>query len=104
MAQYTSNYTGEQIDAAILEAPSYTYSAITANVNSFTSPIQSGSTNNNKQAHVLFHNTGSSEVTVTIPTTYKTPTGAEVTLKIKAGGFGEVSCLVLGGYIFVRAA
>ena len=104
MAQYTSNYTGAQIDAAIKEAPAYTYSAITANVNSFISPIASGTSNNNMQAHVLFHNTGSSEVTVTVPTTYKTPGAAAITLKIKAGGFGEVNCLVLGGYIFIRTA
>ena len=90
-------------NSAYTEAPLYTYSAITGNVNSFTSPIAGGSDNNNKQAHVLFHNTGSTKVTVTVPTTYRTPDGNAIQLEIPAGGYGEVNCLVLGGFIFARA-
>jgi hypothetical protein len=88
---------------AATKAPMYIYSAITSNINSFTSPIEGTAANINKQAHVLFHNVGSSEVTVTIPTTYKTPKNEAITLTIPVGGYAEVNCLVLASMIFVRA-
>ena len=74
--------------------------AISANTSSSCSITGSG--NAGKAQTIIYTNSGSSDVTVTVPTTYTTPDGAAIELTCKAGGYCEVSYLNIGGTIYAR--
>lgn len=54
----------------------------------------------NKEIHVLIRNTGSSEITVTLSSTYVL--GGDPELVIDAGTYGEVNCMVIDDTVYVR--
>lgn len=74
--------------------------AISANTSSSCSITGSG--NAGKAQTIIYTNSGSTDYTVTVPTTYKTPDGAAIELTCKAGGYCEVSYLNIGGTIYAR--
>lgn len=55
------------------------------------------------QSHIIYRNTGSSDVIVTVGhVTYVTPDGDDITLTVPAGGYCEVNFMNIGGTIFAR--
>ena len=74
--------------------------AISANTSSSCSITGSG--NAGKAQTIIYINSGSSDLTVTVPTDYTTPDGAAIELTCKAGGYCEVSYLNIGGAIYAR--
>ena len=89
--------------------PSYTLSEVGASMsvsaissNTSSSCSITGSGNAGKSETIIYTNSGSSDLTVTVPTTYKTPDGAAIELTCKAGGYCEVSYLNIGGTIYAR--
>ena len=74
--------------------------AISANTSSTCSITGSG--NAGKAQTIIYTNSGSTDYTVTVPTTYKTPDGEAIELTCKAGGYCEVSYLNIGGTIYAR--
>lgn len=74
--------------------------AISANTSSSCSITGSG--NAGKAQTIIYTNSGSSDLTVTVPTDYSTPDGAAIELTCKAGGYCEVSYLNIGGTIYAR--
>lgn len=89
--------------------PSYTASevGISSSVEPITSNTSSscsitGSSNDGKSQTIIYTNSTSSDLTVTVPTTYNTPDGAAIELTCKAGGYCEVNYLNIGGTIYAR--
>lgn len=74
--------------------------SITGNTSSSCSITSYG--DDGKAETVIYYNSGSSDVTVTVPTTYQTPDGAAIELTCKVGGYCEVSYLNIGGTIYAR--
>ena len=74
--------------------------AISANTSSSCSITGSG--NAGKAQTIIYTNSGSSDVTVTVPTTYKTPDGKAIQLTCPKNGYCEVSYLNIGGTIYAR--
>ena len=55
------------------------------------------------QAHIIYRNTGNSNVTVTVAHgSYVTSDGADITLSVAAGGYCEVNFMNIKGTIFAR--
>lgn len=73
-------------------------------ISSNTSSICSitGSSNSGKEETIIYANSGSSDVTVTVPTIYITPDRAAIELTCSVGGYCEVSYLNIGGIIYAR--
>ena len=74
--------------------------AISVNTSSACSITGSG--NAGKTQTIIYTNSGSSDLTVTVPTDYTTPDGQAIELTCKAGGYCEVSYLNVGGTIYAR--
>lgn len=74
--------------------------AISANTSSSCSIT--GSSNAGKAQTIIYTNSGSSDLTVTVPTDYSTPDGEAIELTCPAGGYCEVSYLNIGGTIYAR--
>lgn len=96
-------------DSAYTKAPIYLAETVSTNQNSLTFPteyINSGDTSyNGKQVIVIYHNNGSSEITLSFPSpsaSFITDDNTAKTVKVKAGGYGEVSYLNINGTIFMR--
>lgn len=75
-------------------------SAISANTSSSCSITGSG--NAGKSETIIYTNSGSSDLTVTVPTTYSTPDGKAIELTCPAGGYCEVNYINIGGTIYAR--
>lgn len=89
--------------------PTYTLSEVgaTTSVSAISSNTSStcsitGSSNAGKIQTIIYTNSTSSELTVTVPTTYTTPDGAAIELTCPGGGYCEVSYLNVGGTIYAR--
>ena len=62
-----------------------------------------GSDNAGKAQTIVYKNTSTStDRTVTVPTTYKTPDGKAIQLTCPKNGYCEVSYLNIGGTIYAR--
>ena len=61
-----------------------------------------GAANDGKMEIIIYVNSGSSDYTVTVPTTYKTSTGGALELTCPSGGYCEVNYLNIGGTIYAR--
>lgn len=61
-----------------------------------------GSENSGKIEYVIYTNSSNSDVIITIPTTYKTPSGSSVILTCKPSGYCEVSYINANGVIYAR--
>lgn len=77
-------------------------SAVAISANTSSSCSITGSGNAGKAQTIIYTNSGSTDYTVTVPTTYSTPDGAAIELTCKAGGYCEVSYLNIGGTIYAR--
>lgn len=95
----TSSFSGSYNDLS--NKPILIQQLIISSNTSSTCSI-TGSSNSGKEETIIYANSGSSDVTVTVPTTYKTPDGAAIELTCKAGGYCEVSYLNIGGTIYAR--
>lgn len=82
------------------EVMSISSQSISANTSSSCSIT--GSSNAGKEQTIIYVNSGSSDVIVTVPTTYSTPNGAAIELTCPVGGYCEVSYLNIGGTIYAR--
>lgn len=61
-----------------------------------------GAGNSGRTETIIYTNSGSSDLTVTVPTTYQTPDGQAITLTCPAGGYCEVSYINISGIIYAR--
>jgi len=106
MAVFTSNYTGAQIDAAIgksLADVQSSMSVVAISVNTSSVCSITGAGNSGKSETIIYTNSGSSDLTVTVPTTnIQTPDGQAIELTCPAEGYCEVSYLNIGGTIYAR--
>ena len=82
------------------EVMSISSQSISANTSSSCSIT--GSSNAGKAQTIIYVNSGSSNVIVTVPTTYRTPNGVAIELICPVGGYCEVSYLNIGGTIYAR--
>jgi len=80
--------------------PVVTKVIITSNTSSMCSIT--GSNNSGREETIIYINSTSSDVTVTVPTTYNTPDGQAIELTCSAGGYCEVSYLNINGVICAR--
>lgn len=73
-------------------------------VNVSASGTKSESPAQGQEISVIYVNTASSAVTVTIAAsnTVKTPTGQNITFTIPVGGYGEANFSNIGGTVYVR--
>lgn len=91
--------------------PSYTLAEVGASMSATTITSNTSSTcsitgsgNAGKSQTIVYVNGGSSDLTVTVPTTYKTPKNAAIEVKCPASGYCEVNYINIGGTIYARAA
>lgn len=77
-------------------------SVVAISVNTSSSCSITGIGNSGKTETIIYTNSGSSDLTVTVPTTYKTPDGQAIELTCPAGGYCEVSYLNISGTIYAR--
>lgn len=75
-------------------------SAITTSTSSVCSIT--GASNNGKSETIIYTNSSGSDLTVTVPTTYKTPDGNALELTCPNGGYCEVNYLNISGTIYAR--
>lgn len=106
MAVFTSSYTGAQIDAAIGKALANVQSSMSVvaiGVDTSSSCLITGAGNSGKTETIIYTNSGSSDLTVTVPTTnIQTPDGEPIELTCKAGGYCEVNYININGTIYAR--
>jgi predicted ABC-type transport system involved in lysophospholipase L1 biosynthesis ATPase subunit len=106
MAIYTSAYTQQQIDEAVGKALANvqaSMSVVAISVNTSSSCSITGASNSGKSETIIYTNSGSSDLTVTVPTTnIQTPNGQAIELTCPVGGYCEVSYLNIGGAIYAR--
>ena len=92
--------TWTQLELNMSDVATISVEPISANKQS--SCTITGGDNIVKSQTIIYTNSGSSDLTVTVPTTYKTPDGAEIILTAKAGGYCEVNYLVIGTTVYAR--
>ena len=106
MAVFTSSYTGAQIDAAIgraLTNVQASMSVVAISTDTSSSCSITGAGNSGKIETIIYTNSGSSNLTVTVPTTnIQTPDGKAIELTCKAGGYSEVNYINISGTIYAR--
>ena len=106
MAIYTSAYTQPQIDEAVGKALANVQASMSVvAINADTSSVCgiTGAGNSGKTETIIYTNSGSSDLTVTVPTTnIQTPNGEPIELTCHGGGYCEVSYLNIGGTIYAR--
>ena len=106
MAVFTSNYTGAQIDSAIGKAltnvqASMSVVALSADISSVCGITGAG--NSGKTETIIYTNSGSSDFTVTVPTTnIQTPDGEPIELTCASGCYCEVNYINISGTIYAR--
>lgn len=91
--------------------PSYTLAEVGASMSATTITSNTSSTcsitgsgNAGKSQTIVYVNGGSSDLTVTVPTTYKTPKNAAIEVKCPGSGYCEVNYINIGGTIYARGA
>lgn len=91
------SYTLDEVGASM--------SATTISANTSSSCSITGSGNAGKSQTIVYVNSGTStDYTVTVPTTYKTPKNAAIEVKCPKGGYCEVNYINIGGTVYARAA
>lgn len=106
MAIYTSAYTQPQIDEAVgraLANVQASMSVVAISTDTSSSCSITGASNSGKTETIIYTNSGSSNLTVTVPTTnIQTPNGQAIELTCKAGGYSEVNYINISGTIYAR--
>jgi len=103
----TSSYSSAtQVNTALsskLDYSMFVISRVTVNGNISSSCSITGSSNSGRNETIIYNNSSTTtDRTVTIPTTYKTPDGAAIELTCPAGGYCEVNYLNIDGTIYAR--
>lgn len=93
------------ITATAITALSTSYRQVIASISASASFKFTGSTafSAGREIHVLIKNTGSDEITVTLPGSGIYDNGGTDTLTIPAGGYAEVNAISDGSKIYLRA-
>ena len=106
MAIYTSAYTQPQIDEAVGKALANvqaSMSVVAISVDTSSACGITGAGNTGKTETIIYTNSGSSDLTVTVPTTnIQTPDGQAIELTCQAGGYCEVNYINISGTIYAR--
>lgn len=106
MAIYTSKYTQPEIDAGLDRAYANvqaSMSVVAISVDTSSVCGITGSGNSGKTETIIYTNSGSSDLTVTVPTTnIQTPNGQAIELTCPAGGYCEVNYININGTIYAR--
>lgn len=106
MAIYTSAYTQPQIDEAVGKALAdvqASMSVVTISVDTSSVCGITGVGNSGKTETIIYTNSGSSDLTVTVPTTnIQTPAGEPIELTCHGGGYCEVNYININGTIYAR--
>ena len=80
-------------------------SVVTINANTSSTCSITGSGNAGKSQTIIYANGGTtSDYTVTVPTTYKTPQNKAIEIKCPKGGYCEINYLNIDGVIYARGA
>ena len=94
-----------------LDASAYTLSVVSAvtvssDLYNVTCPASITDTSNNgAQAVVIYQNGGTTtDYTITVSTTYKSPDGQQISLTCPKNGYCEINYLNIGGTIYARGA
>ena len=82
------------------EVLNYTVTPITTNTTSACTIT--GSSNDKKSQTIIYTNSSGADLTVTVPTTYKTPDGQAISIICPNGGYCEVNYLNVSGVIYAR--
>lgn len=102
----TTNLTSYDAYGKTTSAATLIYSAVTVsgNLTNVTCPSTiEGATKSGAQANVIYINNGtSSDYTISVTTTYKTPDGKQINLTCPKGGYSEINYLNVGGTIYAR--
>lgn len=77
-----------------------TYQIVIASISSSQTLTFASFDNYNREIHVIIRNTGSSDITVTLSSSYVL--GGDAELLIEAGKYGEANCVRANGTTFVR--
>jgi hypothetical protein len=95
---------GTSIDILTTLTDKLSVSVSTSAISSSTSSSCSitGSGNSGKVQTIIYTNSTSDDLYVTVPTTYNTPDGAAIELLCPSGGYCEVSYLNISGTIYAR--
>jgi hypothetical protein len=106
MAIYTSAYTQPQIDEAVGKALAdvqASMSVVTISVDTSSVCGITGTGNSGKTETIIYTNSGSSDLTVTVPTTnIQTPDGEPIELTCASGCYCEVNYININGTIYAR--
>ena len=106
MAIYTSAYTQPQIDEGVGKALANvqaSMSVVAISVDTSSACGITGAGNSGKTETIIYTNSGSSDLTVTVPTTnIQTPDGQAIELTCPAGGYCEVNYININGTIYAR--
>ena len=106
MAVFISSYTGAQIDEAVGKALANvqaSMSVVAISVDTSSACGITGAGNSGKTETIIYTNSGSSDLTVTVPTTnIQTPDGQAIELTCPAGGYCEVNYININGTIYAR--
>ena len=110
-SQVNSDWDAVSGPAAILNKPSIptkmsdvaSISVVAISTDTQSSCSIIGSDNSGKCQTIIYTNNSGSDLVVTVPTTYATPDGAQITVTVKSGGYCEVNYLNMNGTIYARA-
>lgn len=110
-SQVNSDWDAVSGPAAILNKPSIptkmsdvaSISVVAISTDTQSSCSIIGSDNSGKCQTIIYMNNSGSDLVVTVPTTYATPDGAQITVTVKSGGYCEVNYLNMNGTIYARA-
>ena len=87
----TFNVTPAAIGALPTAAQQFSAVSTTTSIANATCPFSFGADGQN--GTVMYYNSGSANVTITVSTNYKTPTKEQLNITIVPGGYGEVNYL-----------
>lgn len=82
------------------EVLNYTVTPITTDTTSVCTIT--GASNDKKSQTIIYTNSSGADLTVTVPTTYKTPDGQAISIICPNGGYCEVNYLNVSGVIYAR--
>ena len=105
----TSYSSATEVNAALTNIESKSVvSAVTVNsdLSNVTCPSSiTGASNTGAQAVVIYVNGGTTtDYTVTVSTSYKTPDGSQISVTCAKNGYCEINYLNIGGTIYARGA
>ena len=98
-ATASHSHTPASIGALPTAAQQFSAVSTTTSIANATCPFSFGADGQN--GTVMYYNSGSANVTITVSTNYKTPTKEQLNITIVPGGYGEVNYLRFNGSMIV---